>query len=155
MLRGGSWNNNARNCRSAYRNNNNPDNRNNNNGFRLVLPQLTGRGGCRPADPGEIPSPKNTGQKPYAMPGLVDAWMSGRRLWYGNTSFRGLWPWMIPFQAVSLRAYKARCLGRLCSMIASKYPQIQPQLKVHDTIGVLKSIKFKDNYPIRKSREPI
>nr|WP_302850071.1 SUMF1/EgtB/PvdO family nonheme iron enzyme [Sphaerospermopsis torques-reginae] len=37
MLRGGSWNNNPRNCRSAYRNNNNPDNRNNNNGFRLVV----------------------------------------------------------------------------------------------------------------------
>ncbi|MCF8366466.1 MAG: SUMF1/EgtB/PvdO family nonheme iron enzyme [Bacteroidales bacterium] len=37
VLRGGSWNNNARNCRVANRNNNNPDNRNNNNGFRLVL----------------------------------------------------------------------------------------------------------------------
>ncbi len=34
VKRGGSWNNNARNCRSANRNNNNPDNRNNNNGFR-------------------------------------------------------------------------------------------------------------------------
>jgi formylglycine-generating enzyme required for sulfatase activity len=37
VLRGGSWNNNAENCRSAYRNNNNPDNRNNNVGFRLVF----------------------------------------------------------------------------------------------------------------------
>jgi hypothetical protein len=37
MLRGGSWNNNPQNCRSAYRNRNNPDNRNNNAGFRLVL----------------------------------------------------------------------------------------------------------------------
>ncbi len=34
--RGGSWNNNPRNCRSAYRNNNSPDNRNNNIGFRVV-----------------------------------------------------------------------------------------------------------------------
>ncbi|MGB3693819.1 MAG: hypothetical protein WA999_13930 [Spirulinaceae cyanobacterium] len=33
---GGSWNNNPRNCRSAYRNDNNPDNRNNNYGFRVV-----------------------------------------------------------------------------------------------------------------------
>lgn len=32
--RGGSWNNNANNCRSAYRNNNNPSNANNNLGFR-------------------------------------------------------------------------------------------------------------------------
>ena len=40
LLRGGSWNNNPRNCRSAYRNNNHPDNRNNNIGFRVCcLPQ--------------------------------------------------------------------------------------------------------------------
>ncbi|MCD6234039.1 MAG: hypothetical protein J7K63_03245 [Candidatus Marinimicrobia bacterium] len=36
MLRGGSWNNNATNCRVANRNNNNPSNSNNNNGFRLL-----------------------------------------------------------------------------------------------------------------------
>ncbi len=35
--RGGSWNNNGRNCRSANRNNNWPGNRNNNLGFRAVL----------------------------------------------------------------------------------------------------------------------
>jgi formylglycine-generating enzyme required for sulfatase activity len=32
--RGGSWNNNANNVRTANRNNNTPDNRNNNVGFR-------------------------------------------------------------------------------------------------------------------------
>ena len=37
MLRGGSWNNNPRNCRAANRNRNNPDNRNNNNGLRVVV----------------------------------------------------------------------------------------------------------------------
>jgi formylglycine-generating enzyme required for sulfatase activity len=37
LLRGGSWNNNANNCRSAYRNRNNADNRNNNIGFRVVV----------------------------------------------------------------------------------------------------------------------
>jgi hypothetical protein len=36
VLRGGAWNNNPVNCRSAYRNYNTPDNRNNNNGFRLL-----------------------------------------------------------------------------------------------------------------------
>jgi hypothetical protein len=36
-LRGGSWNNDGQNCRSANRNNNTPDNRNNNIGFRAVL----------------------------------------------------------------------------------------------------------------------
>ncbi len=35
VKRGGSWNNNAANCRSANRNNNNPSNTNNNLGFRL------------------------------------------------------------------------------------------------------------------------
>ncbi|MBN1485062.1 MAG: SUMF1/EgtB/PvdO family nonheme iron enzyme [Chloroflexia bacterium] len=37
MLRGGSWNNNERNLRSANRNNNDPDNTNNNIGFRCVV----------------------------------------------------------------------------------------------------------------------
>ena len=36
VLRGGSWNNNARNTRTANRNRNTPDNRDNNNGFRVV-----------------------------------------------------------------------------------------------------------------------
>jgi hypothetical protein len=35
--RGGSWNNDAANCRMAYRNTNDPTNRTNNNGFRLAL----------------------------------------------------------------------------------------------------------------------
>ena len=40
LLRGGSWNNNPRNCRSAHRNHNQPDNAINNVGFRVVcLPQ--------------------------------------------------------------------------------------------------------------------
>lgn len=37
VLRGGSWINNGRNARSAYRNRNEPDNRNDNIGFRLAL----------------------------------------------------------------------------------------------------------------------
>ncbi|MBP8131824.1 MAG: SUMF1/EgtB/PvdO family nonheme iron enzyme [Candidatus Hydrogenedentes bacterium] len=36
VVRGGSWNNNPRNCRSANRNNDTPDNRNTNNGLRLL-----------------------------------------------------------------------------------------------------------------------
>ncbi|MDR2482500.1 MAG: SUMF1/EgtB/PvdO family nonheme iron enzyme [Treponema sp.] len=38
VKRGGSWNNDARNLRSANRNSNGPSNRNNNLGFRLVRP---------------------------------------------------------------------------------------------------------------------
>lgn len=37
MLRGGSWINNQRNARCAYRNRNVPDNFNNNNGLRVVV----------------------------------------------------------------------------------------------------------------------
>jgi hypothetical protein len=37
VLRGGSFNNNQRNVRCAYRNNRNPNNRNNNIGFRVVV----------------------------------------------------------------------------------------------------------------------
>ena len=36
VIRGGSWNNNASNLRSANRNNDRPGNRNDNVGFRLV-----------------------------------------------------------------------------------------------------------------------
>ncbi|MCG3155649.1 MAG: hypothetical protein DKINENOH_02256 [bacterium] len=37
MVRGGAWNNNAQNCRSANRNNDDPGNRNDNLGFRPVF----------------------------------------------------------------------------------------------------------------------
>jgi hypothetical protein len=52
-VRGGSWNNNAQNCRSANRNNNTPSNMNNNIGLRLSStaqcewPRFTDRGRVR------------------------------------------------------------------------------------------------------------
>ena len=49
MIRGGSWNNDPRNCRPANRNRNTPENRNNNLGFRVAaalparwIPRRTG-----------------------------------------------------------------------------------------------------------------
>lgn len=45
VKRGGSWNNNANNCRSANRNNNNPNNRNNNIGFRAASTVPQGQAG--------------------------------------------------------------------------------------------------------------
>ncbi len=51
VKRGGSWNNNARNCRSANRNNNNPNNRNNNIGFRAASTMPQGQAGSHPARP--------------------------------------------------------------------------------------------------------
>lgn len=41
VLRGGSWNNNATNLRSANRNHNTPNDRNNNIGFRVVAVDRT------------------------------------------------------------------------------------------------------------------
>ena len=54
VLRGGSWNNNARNVRAATRNANDPSNRNNNVGFRLSRAQRWRR--TATADPTLIPS---------------------------------------------------------------------------------------------------
>lgn len=52
VKRGGSWNNTASNCRSAYRNNNDPSNRNNNIGFRLVSTMRPkGQAGSHPPAP--------------------------------------------------------------------------------------------------------
>jgi len=49
VLRGGAWNNNARNVRAANRNGNDPGNRNNNMGFRVAREH--GRGGELVCDP--------------------------------------------------------------------------------------------------------
>jgi hypothetical protein len=51
VLRGGSWINNSRNARCAYRNNNDPDNFNNNVGFRVVVAHDF-RSGILPGNPG-------------------------------------------------------------------------------------------------------
>lgn len=52
VLRGGSFNNNARNVRCANRNRNNPDNRNDNIGFRVVLSHIFAIQKCRPVTTG-------------------------------------------------------------------------------------------------------
>ncbi|MBN1423935.1 hypothetical protein JXA88_05195 [Candidatus Fermentibacteria bacterium] len=69
MKRGGSWNNNAQNCRSANRNNNSPGNSNNNIGFRLVREHghqqsrglHGGRGSPAPVQP-PVPAPGSPGR---------------------------------------------------------------------------------------------
>ena len=55
VIRGGSWNNNPRNARSANRNRNTPENRNNNLGFRLALAQRTGWIPCRTEPTASLP----------------------------------------------------------------------------------------------------
>lgn len=64
VMRGGSWNNNARNVRAATRNWNSPENRNNNVGFRLARAQTLAR---RPAP------------DPTFAPPVVLALVPGRR----------------------------------------------------------------------------
>ena len=69
VLRGGSWINNGRNARSAYRNHNDPGNRNHNNGFRLALARRGG--GCHLMDQTCILSRHPTGEKQMATGVLV------------------------------------------------------------------------------------
>ena len=97
VLRGGSWINNARNLRSAYRNDNAPGNRNENIGFRLALAR---RGcGCSPMDQTPILSCRpvlSTG--PGEKPRAAGVWVGGadapRRLAGWPTFFRG---WAAPW----------------------------------------------------------
>ena len=66
VIRGGSWNDNARNCRCAYRNQNTPDNRNENLGFRCARAQRrTGRSEPEqiPLPGGGLPSPQPKGPR--------------------------------------------------------------------------------------------
>lgn len=60
VARGGSWNNNAANCRSANRDRNTPDNRDNNVGFRLLNSPPLWPDGRRPRI-----APLRTGVDPY------------------------------------------------------------------------------------------
>jgi hypothetical protein len=78
VLRGGSWINNARNVRSAYRNHNEPGNRNDNNGFRLALARRGG--GYRPLDQIPILSCRPAGEKQTAAGVLVGGAAAPRRL---------------------------------------------------------------------------
>ena len=75
VVRGGSWNDNGRNARSAYRNWNTPDNRNNNLSFRFAL----ARENASALDPIAIPS-ASSGKKVPA-PGMLvgrDRRLTGR-----------------------------------------------------------------------------
>ncbi len=65
MIRGGSWNNNPANLRSANRNNNTPSNRNNNIGFRVLAAR---RVAGRPRDEQERVQPPRTAAM-WAAPG--------------------------------------------------------------------------------------
>ncbi|MFC1572680.1 hypothetical protein ACFL6M_03675 [Candidatus Eisenbacteria bacterium] len=67
MNRGGSWNNQAENCRSAYRNRNTPENRNNNLGFRVARSSAD-RVDALPDGTGRFPvSPRATKTRPSAV----------------------------------------------------------------------------------------
>ncbi|MCK4735642.1 MAG: hypothetical protein KAT65_24520 [Methanophagales archaeon] len=78
-MRGGSWNNNARDCRSANRNHNDPRNRDNNLGFRLlqciVMPEVhRSRMVCQCVDDDQTAIPRRfvfTGRRDNCPPPLV------------------------------------------------------------------------------------
>ena len=70
VQRGGSYNNDANNCRSAYRNNNNPSNRNNNNGFRLCCSAAPQDSENR-AVPVAVPFVVNSHDDKYQLPHVI------------------------------------------------------------------------------------
>jgi len=80
VKRGGSWNNNANNIRSANRNNNNPSNRNNNIGFRLAntfsipILYLHGHNGERIKSPVYFPALKIFETKSKREPEVSTIW---------------------------------------------------------------------------------
>ena len=80
MIRGGSWNNNANNCRTAKRNNNNPDNNNNNGGVRSVLP---------PAQPARRKARRLT-RLPSCPVGRKARWQTADKHPPGESSLAGL-----------------------------------------------------------------
>ena len=78
VIRGGNFNNNAQNLRSANRNRNDPGNRNNNIGVRLLSTGLVPGEGCpwivlpcSRSCPGPPPAPVETGQKAQIPQRLV------------------------------------------------------------------------------------
>lgn len=56
VIRGGNWNNDASNCRVAYRNGNSPSNNDNNNGFRSVRSSEKSPQWEHNSDPASLPS---------------------------------------------------------------------------------------------------
>jgi hypothetical protein len=111
VLRGGAFNNEARNVRCAYRNRNNPNNRNRNNGFRVVASHdfRAGRkcpAGWNPAGPrqrktarsgpGRAPS-ESAGPGEYGPGGLVACPEQSRRAAPGGAPW--VRPWGIPGRA--------------------------------------------------------
>ncbi len=88
VLRGGTWNNNPQNLRSANRNRNNPTNRNNNNGFR-VASTLSARTAAFTDAAGEQESASRVGHDEKAWPVRV---RRQARLPSCPAACRGRWP---------------------------------------------------------------
>ena len=75
MNRGGSWNNNGQNCRSANRNRNEPSNENNNLGFRLAAAPRAGMDFPQgPLEPAHYQPLRDEGKRKPARRPLVRAW---------------------------------------------------------------------------------
>src|SRR5271170_2034037 len=85
VLRGGSWNNNGRNCRSANRNRNEPDKRNQNYGFRLAAAPT---GTEVPREPAVLPSRPLDGQMIREAPSGGSFSEASRGCFYSGRSNR-------------------------------------------------------------------
>ena len=84
VVRGGAWNNDADNARSAARNNNNPDNRNDNVGFRVLCSshivifsarRFLSTVGAPPEMPADHGLPAEAGVRSMAQVSPVRTWL--------------------------------------------------------------------------------
>lgn len=126
MLRGGSWNNNAENCRVANRNNNNPNNANNNYGFRLAntasvregyfLRNVAQRRCCPALDPASPPRGCDR-IKPGSGPFGSLKRRTGRTISLRRASGRiGL---NEKFDGANLHSSNPECIGKYCKATRS------------------------------------
>src|ERR1035438_7027218 len=81
VWRGGSFNNNRRNARSSYRNNNQPDEQNQNLGFRLAGGCGTGVTACCQSPAEGSAGAGGSTSRPRAPPGAAGANQNRARAW--------------------------------------------------------------------------
>jgi len=128
--RGGSWNNDPRNCRSANRNRNTPDNRNNNLGFRLAAALISW---WTPRETGPavfLPQPKRFGWANDCLGRLVLLANANARggpprasrtslgnLWSASSPPTFRWPGL-PRQSLGVLRHPAVCAFALLAALA-------------------------------------
>ena len=145
VQRGGSWNNNARNCRSANRDNDNPSNDNDNNGFRLccsAAPQEPEspavHGAARLGKTDEHPRPRAASrQNAERRAGLLPEQVAVRAS-AGETDFNGKRFYGTSFSMASTESYRDKLRLASRSRMADRVVSLGVSPSSSRTIGETK-----------------